>query len=92
MLATGLITLMGFILVPRAYQIAPASVVTPFEYTYLVWAMLIGLAFFDEVPSSATLLGAGLVVSAGIYIARREAQLARAARAQPGRGSSHPRG
>jgi drug/metabolite transporter (DMT)-like permease len=76
MLMIGFITLFGFILVPRAYQIAPASAVTPFEYTYLLWAMLIGYFLFDEVPTATTLLGAGLVVAAGVYIARREAMLA----------------
>lgn len=77
MLSIGFITLFGFILVPRAYQIAPASVVTPFEYTYLLWAILIGYFLFDEVPTGTTLAGAGLIVAAGIYIARREARLAR---------------
>ncbi|MBT6276723.1 MAG: DMT family transporter [Chromatiales bacterium] len=79
MMSIGLVTLAGFVLVPRAYQIAPASTVTPFEYTYLLWALLIGLTFFDEVPSDATLTGAALVVGAGIYIARREARLAKLA-------------
>jgi drug/metabolite transporter (DMT)-like permease len=65
-------------------QIAPASVVTPFEYSYLVCTMVVGFTFFGEVPEGATLLDAGLVVSAGIDIAPREAQLARAAR-EPGR-------
>ena len=79
MLAIGLVALGGFLLVPRAYQIAPASTIAPFEYTYLVWAMLIGYAIFDEVPRGTTLLGAALVVSAGIYIARREGALSRRA-------------
>jgi drug/metabolite transporter (DMT)-like permease len=77
LLLLGLVTLSGFMLVPRAYQIAPASVISPFEYTYLLWAMLIGVVFFDETPARSTLVGAALVVAAGIYIARREAKLAR---------------
>ena len=85
MLSIGIVSLGGFILVPRAYQIAPASAVTPFEYTYLLWAMLLGFAFFDETPSSTTLLGAALVVAAGVYIARREAVLAMRARKPPAR-------
>ena len=73
----GFVTLSGFMLVPRAYQIAPASVVSPFEYTYLLWALAIGMVFFDETPTATTLLGASLVIASGIYIARREAKLAR---------------
>ncbi|MEM7403801.1 MAG: DMT family transporter [Pseudomonadota bacterium] len=70
MLATGLVSLSGFVLVPRAYQVAPASTISPFEYTYLLWALLIGWLFFAEIPSGATLVGAALVVSAGIYVSR----------------------
>lgn len=70
MLTTGLVSLSGFILVPRAYQVAPASVISPFEYTYLLWALLIGWVIFAEVPSGATLIGAALVVVAGIYVSR----------------------
>lgn len=77
MLAAGVVTISGFVLVPRAYQLAPVSVVSPFEYTYLLWALLIGLFVFNEVPSTTTLAGAGLVVGASIYIARREAVLQR---------------
>jgi drug/metabolite transporter (DMT)-like permease len=76
MLCAGLITITGFVLVPRAYQLAPASVVSPFEYTYLLWALIIGMLFFDEIPNAASLTGAALIVTAGVYIARREARLA----------------
>ena len=81
LLATGLVTLGGFLLVPRAYQLAPVSVVSPFEYTYLLWALLIGLVFFEEYPSLSTCIGAGMVIVAGLYIARREARLRRASTA-----------
>jgi len=76
MAVIGFITLGGFILVPMAYQIAPASAVTPFEYTYLLWALLIGYFLFDEVPAATSLVGASLIAAAGIYIARYEATLA----------------
>ena len=77
LLATDFVTLGGFILVPRAYQLAPVSVVSPFEYSYLLWALLIGLVFFGERPSPTTMYGAAMVITAGLYIARREAKARR---------------
>ena len=77
MLGTGVTSLGGVVLVARAYQIAPVSTVTPFEYSYLLWAIPIGYIGFGEIPATTTLIGAGLVVAAGIYIARREAMLSR---------------
>lgn len=75
MLAAGIVTISGFVLVPRAYQLAPVSVVSPFEYTYLLWALLFGFFVFDEIPSLTTAVGASLVVAASVYIARRAARV-----------------
>lgn len=75
MLTAGVVTISGFVLIPRAYQLAPVSVVSPFEYTYLLWALLFGFFVFNEVPSVTTAVGAGLVVAASVYIARREARV-----------------
>ncbi|MFT5172932.1 MAG: drug/metabolite transporter (DMT)-like permease [Gammaproteobacteria bacterium] len=72
MVAAGLVTISGFVLVPRAYQLAPVSVVSPFEYTYLLWALLFGFFVFGELPGVTTAVGAALVVAASVYIARRE--------------------
>jgi drug/metabolite transporter (DMT)-like permease len=75
MLAAGIVTISGFVLVPRAYQLAPVSVVSPFEYTYLLWALLFGFFVFDEIPSLTTAVGASLVVAASVYISRRAARV-----------------
>ncbi|WP_448188642.1 DMT family transporter [Azospirillum sp. sgz301742] len=64
----------------RAYTAAPAATVAPFGYTTLVWATLIGVLVFGEVPSAATLAGAVVIVGSGIYILYREQR-----RVRPGR-------
>jgi drug/metabolite transporter (DMT)-like permease len=57
----------------RALQLAPAAVIQPFSYTLLLWAVVIGYLGFGDLPDAWTLIGAGIIVAAGIYTAFREA-------------------
>ncbi|MDF1748262.1 MAG: DMT family transporter [Alphaproteobacteria bacterium] len=52
----------------RGYRQADVSVVGPVDYTWLVFAALIGLVFFGEVPSMKTLVGAALIAGGGILL------------------------
>ncbi|MGF1624435.1 MAG: DMT family transporter [Alphaproteobacteria bacterium] len=67
----------------RAFSAAPASVLAPFFYVQLPCAILAGYLVFDEVPSTTTLVGAAMLVAAGIYIAYREHRLSRSVRTPP---------
>ena len=60
----------GHMLLMKAYEIAPASVLQPFSYTQLVWGIFIGILVFGEYPDLPMLLGAGIVVVAGIIAMR----------------------
>lgn len=51
----------------KALQLSPAAVVQPFTYTLLLWAVIIGYLGFGDVPDALTLVGAGVVVAAGVY-------------------------
>lgn len=53
-------------------RLGDVSVVAPFRYTVLVWALIIGYLFFDEVPDWLTLSGAAVVIAAGLYTLWRE--------------------
>jgi drug/metabolite transporter (DMT)-like permease len=53
-----------------AYRVARASTVTPFEYTGILWAPLWGFLFFHEVPRATTILGALVIVLAGLLALR----------------------
>ena len=66
--AIGLITMAGYGGVNRGLQLAPASLVAPFQYTSIVWASLTGFLVFGEVPDAATLLGAAIIVAAGLFL------------------------
>ncbi|MBP2311029.1 DMT family transporter [Azospirillum soli] len=65
-----------------AFRIAPSPVVAPFQYSQIVWGVLIGLVVFGDVPSPWLALGTAIVVGSGLYLLRREAEAARQARSQ----------
>ncbi|WP_241963422.1 DMT family transporter [Paracoccus suum] len=62
----------------RAFAMAEASAIAPFGYTGLIWAGVWGWLFWGTIPDAWTLIGAALIVGAGLYIWTREAQSARA--------------
>ncbi len=64
----------------RAYAIGEATFVAPFDYVRLLYAGVLGYIFFSEIPDAWTLAGAGLIVTSTLYIARREAKLAKIAK------------
>ena len=67
----------GHLLLIKALQLAPAVILQPFNYFVLIWAIIIGYFAYQEVLETTALLGAGLVVFSGIYIARREYTVSR---------------
>ncbi len=68
----GLLGGLGQIFLTSAYRFADASVVAPFDYASMLFAILIGYFIFDEVPTLQMLAGAGLVILAGVMIIWRE--------------------
>jgi len=72
MIATGFTASAAFLLLFTAYSIASPSVVSPFEYSILLWSSLIGWIFFDEIPGLNAIIGIIIIVSCGVYIFIRE--------------------
>ena len=68
--ACGVIAALGTMFLTNAYRIAKTSVVTPFEYTGMLWAPLWGFLFFAEVPKLTTLAGAAIIGMAGLIAMR----------------------
>jgi len=62
----------GVMCVTHAFRLGPAAVITPFEYSALIWATLLGYFLWGELPDAITLLGAAIVISSGLYIVYRE--------------------
>jgi len=73
----GAISIMALFCINRSLKLAPASVVVPFQYTLILWGVLLGWRFFGEVPDVFTLVGAAIIVAAGLYIFWREQAAAR---------------
>ena len=72
MVATGVTATVAFLLLFTAYSIASPAVVSPFEYSILLWSPLIGWIYFNEIPSLNTVVGILIIVSSGVYIFIRE--------------------
>jgi len=72
MVITGITASLAFIFIFTAYRIASPAVVSPFEYSILLWSSLSGWYFFNEVPDLNTIIGMLLIVFGGIYIFIRE--------------------
>lgn len=75
LILAGLLGGLAQIFLTSAYRFADASVVAPFDYASMLFALMIGYFIFDEVPTGAMLLGAALVIAAGIIIILRERHL-----------------
>lgn len=72
LIGAGIAGGIGQILITEAYRHAEVSVVAPFEYTSLVLSLIVGYLVFSDVPTVEMLIGAAIVVSAGIFIILRE--------------------
>ena len=71
----GILGGVGQIMLTTAYRYAPASVIAPFDYTAMIFALGIGYFAFTELPSAQMILGAGIVIAAGVFVILREARL-----------------
>lgn len=67
----------GQIFLTSSLRYAPVSVVVPFDYTQLLWAVLLGWMVFADRPPSSTWAGAAVIIASGLYTLYREHKLGR---------------
>jgi drug/metabolite transporter (DMT)-like permease len=67
----GTLGTVGHFFLIRAFQIVPASTLSPFLYVYLLWATVLGWLLFGDVPGLMTLLGAAIILFSGLYVYRQ---------------------
>jgi drug/metabolite transporter (DMT)-like permease len=65
--AATIIGVLAYYALTSAMRMGEVSVVTPFRYTRLVFALILGAAVFGERPDAATLLGSAVIVASGVY-------------------------
>ena len=70
--ALGLVGMIAYLLITRAYQVGQASAISPFEYIYLPLAAILGYVGFNEIPKWNTVSGMILIVTSSLYIGYRE--------------------
>ncbi|MFB1025518.1 MAG: DMT family transporter, partial [Octadecabacter sp.] len=68
LVGAGVIGGLGQILLTASYRFAEAGVLAPFTYISMLWSVLIGYFWFNEVPTMAMLIGATFVIAAGVII------------------------
>ncbi len=68
----GLLGGIGQICMTYSYRYAEPSLLAPFDYAAMVWAVLLGLVLFAEVPQTLVMAGAGVVTASGLFIVWRE--------------------
>jgi len=64
---------LGQLAITEAFRHGQASAIAPFEYTALVWAVVLDWMFWRAVPDAYTLAGGAVIIASGIYLIRREA-------------------
>jgi len=75
LVALGILGGLAHIFLTESYRFAPASVVAPFDYSSLLWALLLGYWLFGELPDTLVYVGAAIVTAAGLFVIWRERQL-----------------
>ncbi|MDR7142395.1 DMT family transporter [Rhizobium sp. BE258] len=72
MLLLGVVATCAHLLITRALKLAPASLLAPLQYTLLLWAIVLGYVFFNDVPDTQIIVGAAIIVFAGLFIFHRK--------------------
>ena len=72
MLLVGCFGMGGQFMSTEAIRLAPATVVAPISFSSLVWAFLLGLAIWGDIPDRAVFVGAGLILLSGLVVTSAE--------------------
>ena len=70
---------LGMLFMVQAYRHAPAAAVAPFDYTVMIWGLILGWLIWRELPDAGIWPGVGVLVASGLYIIHREARRGRSA-------------
>lgn len=74
--ALGLLATFGHVFVVKAFQLAPASLLAPFQYLEIVSAVILGFVVFGDMPSLSKWAGIAIIVSSGLFVFHREQKAA----------------
>jgi drug/metabolite transporter (DMT)-like permease len=66
---------MGHYFLIKAFELAPTSMLAPFNYTSILWSTLLGYVLFGDFPDGWTIAGVVIIISSGLYIIQWERRL-----------------
>lgn len=89
-LGAGLFLIVGYLTSVAAMRHGDIGLVAPFRYTSLLWAIVLGLVVFGDLPDGWTLFGAAIVIGAGLFTLWRERRIRMVARQEALQGSRIP--
>jgi drug/metabolite transporter (DMT)-like permease len=75
LIAIGVFGGLAHIFLTESYRLAEASLVAPFDYTSMLWALVLGFVVFNELPDTLVYVGAAIIAAAGLFVIWRERQL-----------------
>src|SRR5262249_15421327 len=75
LIGTGICGGLAHIFITESYRLAPASLIAPFDYTSMLWALVLGFVVFGGLPSGHVFAGAGIITAGGLVVIWRERQL-----------------
>jgi drug/metabolite transporter (DMT)-like permease len=75
LMMVGVLGSLGHFCLIAGHRLAPASVLSPFIYTQLIWVVILGYLVFDHLPTGWTMAGAAIVIGSGLYLLYRERKL-----------------
>ncbi|HZP69754.1 MAG TPA: DMT family transporter [Pseudolabrys sp.] len=75
LMMTGVLGSTGHYFLIAGHRLAPASVLSPYVYTQLIWVVILGYFVFGQVPNHWTIAGATMVIASGLYLLYRERKL-----------------
>ena len=75
LVSMGILGGLAHIFLTESYRLDAASVIAPFDYSSMLWALLLGYWLFGELPTTLVYIGAGIVAGAGLFVIWRERQL-----------------
>lgn len=80
----GIIGTAGMALITQGYRFAPAAAIAPFDYTVLLWGVLLGWAVWQDIPTANVWAGSAILVASGLYILQRETRRPKPVQPVPG--------
>lgn len=74
LLLLGIVACLANLLMSRSVKLAPVSVLAPFQYSLLLWGIGFGIVVFGDIPNDRILLGAAIIITAGLFLLYSESR------------------